>query len=57
MKHLIVIPIHNEGRYLSGVVEEIRKYLCKGAEILAIDDGSTQESDAFVRPSAPSSGS
>ncbi len=48
MKHLIVIPIHNEGRYLSGVVEEIRKYLCEGAEILAIDDGSTDETPELL---------
>jgi glycosyltransferase involved in cell wall biosynthesis len=43
MKHLIVIPIHNEAGYLDGVIAEIKKHLCEGAHILAIDDGSTDE--------------
>jgi glycosyltransferase involved in cell wall biosynthesis len=43
MKHLIVVPIHNEAGYLAGVVEEIKKHACPGSTILAIDDGSTDE--------------
>jgi glycosyltransferase involved in cell wall biosynthesis len=48
MKHLIVIPIHNEARYLADVIAEIKKYLCEGADILAIDDGSTDETPAVL---------
>jgi glycosyltransferase involved in cell wall biosynthesis len=43
MKHLIIIPIYNEAQYLPSVIAEIKKYLCEGADILAIDDGSTDE--------------
>jgi len=48
MKHLIVIPVHNEARYLADVIAEIKKYLCEGADILAIDDGSTDETPAVL---------
>jgi len=48
MKHLVVIPIHNEARYLPGVVEEVKKYQCEGSDILAIDDGSTDETPAIL---------
>ena len=48
MKRLIVIPIHNEARYLPGVIEQITKYACKDTPILAIDDGSTDETPALL---------
>jgi len=48
MKHLIVIPVHNEAGYLAGVIAEIKKHLCEGADILAIDDGSTDETPAVL---------
>jgi len=48
MKHLLVIPIHNEARYIPGVVNEIKKYLCEGATVLAIDDGSTDETSELL---------
>ena len=48
MKHLLVIPIYNEAPYLAGVIEEIRKYLCEGSTVLAIDDGSTDDTPAVL---------
>lgn len=49
MENLVVIPIYNEARYLFGVIEEVKKYACDGTEILAIDDGSTDETPEFLR--------
>ena len=43
MDNLVVIPIYNESKYLDGVIEEVKKHICDKTDILAIDDGSTDE--------------
>jgi len=48
MKRLVVIPIRNEARYLLSVIGEINKYLCEHSTILAVDDGSTDETPALL---------
>jgi glycosyltransferase involved in cell wall biosynthesis len=48
MKHLLVIPIFNEAPYLAGVIDEIKKHICPDTDILAIDDGSTDEGPAIL---------
>jgi glycosyltransferase involved in cell wall biosynthesis len=44
MKTLLIVPIYNEERYLSGVIEEIKKNVTPTTGILAINDGSTDRS-------------
>ena len=48
MKYLIVIPIRNEAHYLDGVIAEIKKHACEDADVLAVDDGSTDETPAIL---------
>ena len=48
MKVLIAIPVHNEERYLASILEQVRRY-ARGCSILAIDDGSTDQSPEVLR--------
>jgi glycosyltransferase involved in cell wall biosynthesis len=47
----VVVISRNEGRRLRETVENLDGTLPAGAEILVVDDGSTDGSTAFVRPS------
>ena len=40
----IVIPIYNSGKYLERCISSIVNQLCKGVELILIDDGSTDNS-------------
>ena len=40
----IVIPIYNSGKYLERCLSSIVNQLCKGVELILIDDGSTDNS-------------
>ena len=44
MKGWIVLPVHNEERFLGSVLSGVRKVLGDQAELLVIDDGSTDRS-------------
>ncbi len=46
MRVLLTIPVHNEERYVRGVLRAVRKY---AADILVIDDGSTDATPALLR--------
>ena len=48
MKTLIAIPVHNEGKYLAGILERVRQY-SQDCDILAIDDGSTDGSGRILQ--------
>ena len=48
-ENLVVIPIYNEARYLASVIEEVKKYACENADILAIDDGSTDDTPRLLK--------
>jgi dolichol-phosphate mannosyltransferase len=42
---LLGIPVYNEQRYVSRVLEEVRRYAC---EVLVVDDGSTDGTPALL---------
>jgi glycosyltransferase involved in cell wall biosynthesis len=48
MKTLLIIPIYNEERYLSAVIEEVKKNVTPTTGILAINDGSTDRSGTML---------
>jgi len=48
MKTLLIVPIYNEDLYLSGVIEEIKKNVTPATGILAINDGSTDQSEKVL---------
>lgn len=51
MKILIAIPVHNEEKYVTRVLEKIRHHAVfdgSAADILAIDDGSTDKTPALL---------
>ena len=39
----IIVPVYNTGKYLHRCIESLIKQDCEGAEIVLIDDGSTDE--------------
>jgi glycosyltransferase involved in cell wall biosynthesis len=45
MKVLLAIPVYNEAQYLTGVLEEVRRY---AANILVVDDGSTDRTSQLL---------
>lgn len=45
---LVVIPVHNEGASLTAVIEETR-LAAPGADVLVVDDASTDDSAAIAR--------
>lgn len=48
MKTLLIVPIYNEEKYLTGVLDEVRKHISPGTELLAINDGSTDRSGKIL---------
>jgi dolichol-phosphate mannosyltransferase len=46
MRFLVAIPVYNEERYLGGVLAAVRRH---AADILVIDDGSTDATPALLR--------
>ncbi len=46
MKILTAIPVHNEEKYLDGVLREVKRY---ASEILVVDDGSTDRTPDLLR--------
>ncbi len=48
MKWLIAVPVHNEEKYLAGILQQVRR-LAPECDILAIDDGSTDASPQILR--------
>tara|TARA_B100001250_G_C19750144_1_gene767319 strand:+ start:420 stop:1100 length:681 start_codon:yes stop_codon:yes gene_type:complete len=48
-KYSILIPIHNESNYVPILLKELRPYYDKGNEIIIIDDGSTDDSNAILK--------
>ena len=42
---LLGIPVYNEERYVTRVLDEVRRYAC---EILVIDDGSTDQTPMLL---------
>lgn len=46
MKYLVAIPVHNEERYLPGVLSAVRRYT---DHLLIVDDGSTDATSAILR--------
>jgi len=47
--NLVLIPIYNEAKYVIGVIEEVKKYVCESSVILAIDDGSTDDTPKLLK--------
>lgn len=45
MRTLVAIPVYNEQRYVSAVLDEVRKY---AGDILVIDDGSTDDTPCLL---------
>ena len=45
----IIIPVHNAEQYLPGCLDSILAAGLEGAEVLLIDDGSTDRSGALCR--------
>jgi len=48
VKTLLIVPIYNEEKYLSEVVDEIKKNVSAATEVLAINDGSTDRSGEIL---------
>jgi glycosyltransferase involved in cell wall biosynthesis len=48
LKTLLIVPIYNEEKYLTGVLDEVRKHISPGTELLAINDGSTDRSGKIL---------
>src|SRR5262249_1655616 len=46
----VVIATHNYGRYLSGALDSALGQTIRDMEIVVIDDGSTDDTPAVVRP-------
>lgn len=44
----IVIPCHNQGRYLGDAVESARRQRHGSVEVIVVDDGSSEDLQAFV---------
>ena len=44
----ILIPIHNEIRYIEPLLEKLEYYSCIGHEIIIIDDGSDDGSGKLL---------
>lgn len=47
-KNLIVIPVYNEETFIANVVAEIRKYTHDNTDIVAVNDGSTDDSAEVI---------
>jgi dolichol-phosphate mannosyltransferase len=45
MKTLVAIPVHNERRHVTQVLDEVRKY---AGDILVVDDGSTDDTPLLL---------
>ena len=49
MRILVAVPVYNEEQYVADVIAEIARYAdCGGAEVLVIDDGSTDTTPALL---------
>ncbi|MDR5684134.1 MAG: glycosyltransferase family 2 protein [Armatimonadota bacterium] len=48
-KVLIVMPLYNEEATLRDVLRAVRRYAPEGADILVVDDGSTDQSPEILR--------
>ncbi len=48
-KYSILIPIHNESNYVPILLKELKFYYREGNEIIIIDDGSTDGSNALLK--------
>jgi len=48
LKALLIVPVYNEEKHLSGVMEEIKKNVSPGTQILTINDGSTDRSGEIL---------
>jgi glycosyltransferase involved in cell wall biosynthesis len=48
MRTLIAIPVHNEEKYLAGIIRQVRR-LAPECDVLAVDDGSTDASPEILR--------
>jgi len=48
MKILIVMPMYNEEATLEAVLQAVRRYAPEGADILVVDDGSTDRSPQIL---------
>jgi glycosyltransferase involved in cell wall biosynthesis len=48
MRCLIVVPVHNEEKYLDGILRQVRR-CAPECDILAIDDGSSDASPQILR--------
>ena len=46
MRLLTAIPVHNEEKYLEGVLREVLRY---ADHVLVVDDGSTDQTPALLR--------
>lgn len=47
MKTLIAMPVHNEEKYLAGILDRVRQF-SQDCDILAVDDGSTDGSAGIL---------
>lgn len=45
----VVIPTYNRARYVAGAVESVRRQELRAAEIIVVDDGSTDDTEAVCR--------
>ena len=48
-KYSIIIPIHNEKRYIPTLLKELKFYLDKGHQVIIIDDGSNDGSTNILK--------
>jgi len=48
MRAMIAIPVYNEQKFVAGVLERVREHAPAGADILVIDDGSTDGTPAIL---------
>ncbi len=48
MKTLLIVPIYNEEKYLTGVLDEVRKHISPTAHVVVINDGSTDHSGEIL---------
>jgi dolichol-phosphate mannosyltransferase len=49
MRFLVTMPVYNEARYAPRVLQAIRRHVARAADILVVDDGSTDGTSDLLR--------